>query len=157
VTLAVAAGVPVARDLVVLGQVVVEGVAEQRPGLRAQRADVGHHVDERAVLAQPLGAQRHRTAGADPLQHRVLLGHQVVGDDRRPSAHQLCRVPPEQPLRGRVPGENHQVAVERDDRVGRARDNGAGDALLVGALDLLVTHVPHRACCGCLIMPLFRG
>ena len=59
----------------------------------------------------------------DALEHRVVLGLQLVRDERRLQAHDLGRGPAEQPLGGRVPHGDGPVGAERDDRVGGALDD----------------------------------
>ena len=64
-------------------------------------------------------------AAADPLEDRVVLGGQLLGDRRRIKADHLVGGPAEHPLRGRVPQHHCPVRAEGDDRVGRGLDDGA--------------------------------
>jgi hypothetical protein len=95
---------------------------------------------------EPLGPQRHLTAGADTLENRVVLGHQLFGDHRRAAAEHLPGRPAEQAFRGGIPCENGLVPVKGDDRVGSTGDDRMGSTGNGHMADATVTSgpvVPH--------------
>ena len=94
--------------------------ADDLPGRVAQRADVDAQVEQGAVLAGAAGGEGDLAAGADAFQHRVVLGRQLLRDDRRLGAEDFLRGPAEHALGGRVPEQDGAVRAERHDRVGRA-------------------------------------
>ncbi len=89
-------------------------------------AGVDPHVHHRAVLAGSPGGKRHLAAAGYPLQHRVVLGPQLLRNEGRLEPHDLGSVPAEQPLSSGVPDADAPVRPDRDDGVGRALDDSAG-------------------------------
>jgi len=116
---------------VVPGHVVLAGlVADVHPADHAaaavgQRAGVDAHVEHGAVLADPPGGEGDLAAATDPLEYRVVLRGEFLGDDERFKAEHFRGGPAEHPLRGRVPQHDGTVGVEGDDGVGRGLDDRA--------------------------------
>jgi hypothetical protein len=120
-----------------------------------QRAGVDAQVDNRAVLADPAGREGDLAAAPDPLQDRVVLGLQLLGDDLGLKADDLRGGPAEHPLGGRVPQHHRPVGAERHDRISRALDHGAcrhvraaadRPRLLCGHVNIVPCHAPQGAC-----------
>ncbi len=114
---------------VVLDRLVARGlVADADPAGRLPRAvDQGAGVDAQVeqgpVLADPAGGERDLAAGGHVLEHRVVLGLQLIRDERELQADDFGRGPAEQALSGRVPQHDGSVRCERDDGVGGTVDD----------------------------------
>jgi hypothetical protein len=88
-------------------------------------AGVDAQVEQRAVLAQPAGGERDLAAARHVLEHRVVLGFELLRDERQVQADDFGRLPAEHALRRRVPQRDGPVCAESDDRVRGALDNRA--------------------------------
>jgi hypothetical protein len=112
-------------DVVLAGLVADVDPAEHFAVAVGQRAGVDADVEHRPVLADPPGREGDLAATPDPLEDRVVLGGEFLGDHGERQAHYLFSGPAEHPLRGRVPQHHVSVGVERDDGVGGGFDDRA--------------------------------